>query len=397
MARNPASSSRETTPQMQPAAAPGGVHAATEATMFQVLTKSMDRFVASIAEQTARAARTAATPLMQEEGSPMSATPRMMSMKVSWSQMPELVTSRPGEIDSWFMTLEGRLVAAQVPREQWAAKFMECPCVQEDLKTRIREQCGNVMDYALLRSVMLERHGPPQPTGFFSDMIWNVRGSYGDEVAEELFKWRALHNRAAEDHGRALIQVDDLIYPFIRAFPTAIAQRLRRKICLVMVQPEPLKQLINLAPIAPETPSATTTTPVHLIQCPTEDCCPGCGSSSTAVTKAKRRIVTACQAPVAFAAPVRKQARMQSNLPNSAVQGPNSTQSSNCLGCGGRCLQRNLCPAFDKTCFKCGKSGHFGNVCRNPNPRPPQQQQQNQSRTFPQRNFRFGPKPNGDR
>ena len=35
-----------------------------------------------------------------------------------------------------------------------------------------------------------------------------------------------------------------------------------------------------------------------------------------------------------------------------------------CIGCGKSCKSRSMCPAYKKSCHKCGKPGHFSYVCK---------------------------------
>lgn len=43
---------------------------------------------------------------------------------------------------------------------------------------------------------------------------------------------------------------------------------------------------------------------------------------------------------------------------------PMHQQQRRCQGCGKSCTDRTKCPAFNLTCFKCGKIGHIKPVCR---------------------------------
>jgi hypothetical protein len=57
---------------------------------------------------------------------PVTPAPVVPSSRISWAQMPSLDLSHPGELDDWFIALEGRLRASLVPESHWAEKFMEC-------------------------------------------------------------------------------------------------------------------------------------------------------------------------------------------------------------------------------------------------------------------------------
>ena len=51
--------------------------------------------------------------------------------------MPSLDLSRPGELDYWFIALEGRLRASLIPESHWEKKFMKCPGVDEAVNMRV--------------------------------------------------------------------------------------------------------------------------------------------------------------------------------------------------------------------------------------------------------------------
>ena len=57
--------------------------------------------------------------------------------KVNWTHFPALDLGKAGELDFWFVSLEARFRAAQIPEHAWADKFMQCPVVDESVKMRI--------------------------------------------------------------------------------------------------------------------------------------------------------------------------------------------------------------------------------------------------------------------
>ena len=73
--------------------------------------------------------------------------------------------------------------------------------------------------------------------------------------------------------------------------------------------------------------------------------------------------------PSSEVAPIFQQQRQNNKakfLPKSSPQKP----GTNCVGCGHAFHPkgRSACPAWQKTCRKCGKPNHFSSVCRSSNP-----------------------------
>ena len=51
------------------------------------------------------------------------------------------------------------------------------------------------------------------------------------------------------------------------------------------------------------------------------------------------------------------------NTYNQYNTGRPQTPQQNCGKCGRRCLSGSICPAFHQQCHRCGKLGHFKNMC----------------------------------
>ena len=172
-----------------------------------------------------------------------------LTKSINWSQMPKLDLARPGELDFWFISLEGRLRAAQVPESHWAEKVMECPGVDESVKMRLRQLPS--MEYALIRQSILKDHGPIDPMDFFLRAIHRVKGTYREDVREQLTRLLTVFNRAAADEQRPGMSQRDLCYPFLESFPASVSQRLEQQLALVFVQDDPFAHLFRLSPARP--------------------------------------------------------------------------------------------------------------------------------------------------
>ena len=269
---------------------------------------------------------------------------------------------------------------------------MECPKVDESVKMRIREL--PTPDYALIRSTILQEHGPIDPVGYFGREMFRVKGTFREEVRESLMRLLTVYNRAAEDHGREVLTAKNVMYPFLEAFPPAISRQLEQQLALVSVQPEPFEHLFRLAPARP---IDTSPAPLHLVQSPTPRL------DSTSARTAKKRalspeasLTSAITALVTRVDQLTKQPR-----PSFAPRANFVPVKGGCPGCGGRCANRSAeCPAYNRTCFQCGTQGHFATVCRKPaeSQPPPHQPQSSQPHRFnPNRSFRGGPNRNGRR
>ena len=296
------------------------------------------------AVQAATTGQAAPTP-----GTPTPPTPTT-TKSINWSQMPKLDLARPGELDFWFISLEGRLRAAQVPEPHWAEKVMECPGVDESIKMRIRQLPS--MEYGLIRQSILKEHGPIDPMGFFLRAIHRVKGTYREEIREQLTRLLTVYNRAAADDERSGLTQRDLCYPFLDAFPATVGRQLEQQLALVFVQDDPFEHLFRLSPARPAEPAALNYT------APASDFSPyDMGPQRTIPTGPKRRAAEPSVA-AALMALTERMDRMDSRAPKQR------RMTGDCRGCGGHCANRaNDCPAYGRTCFGCNRVGHFANVC----------------------------------
>ena len=135
---------------------------------------------------------------------------------INWTLMPSLDLGRPGELDYWFIAFEGRLRAAQLPTVRWAEKFSRMP------QSRRIDQNANPEsphpDYGLIRSTILQEHGPIDPVGYFEP---------GDVPRQRNFPGRSprIVNAASDSlqssgRGSRPRSSDgkNVMYPFLEAF-----------------------------------------------------------------------------------------------------------------------------------------------------------------------------------
>jgi hypothetical protein len=102
----------------------------------------------------------------QTQRTPVPETPASIDTryKVNWTHCPALDLGKGGELDFWFISLEARLRAAQIPENAWADKFMQCPMVDEAVKMRILGLAD--LTYPKIRASILKEHGPIDPVNF---------------------------------------------------------------------------------------------------------------------------------------------------------------------------------------------------------------------------------------
>lgn len=270
------------------------------------------------------------------------------------------------------------MASALVAPHFWAEKFLECPGVNEDIKARVREFAPR--DYAEIRSKILAKHGPTRAPSFFMEQLHQVRGTTGTEVSNKLLNLRTLYNRAAEDAGKQSLTLEDLLYCFASAFPSATADALRKQIRGVSSRADPFEELVNLAPDG-------KTTTVHFVTDTTSTTNP---SGAVGPSRSKRQQPLPADIASLTAAVLnqikRQRPSFDPDFARTAQANPSPPSSNfaprqgNCSGCGRNCQSRDACPAYGKPCFKCGKMNHFSSVCRNP--------VQPQNRPQQTRNFR---------
>jgi hypothetical protein len=271
--------------------------------------------------------------------------------KVNWTHFPALELGKAGELDFWFISLEARLRAAQIPESAWADKFMQCPVVDEAVKMRIIGL--EALTYSTIRASILKEYGPIDPINFYRRAMFKVKGSNREEVRDRLTQLLAAHNRAAVDSRRESWSMTDLCYPFVGAFPPAVSEQLEQQMALVFIQPDPFTHLFRLAPTQ-SLPAAT----LHLVhpQVPTVPT-----PAQRPKVPAQKRKNTELQGVLAALVDLLPKQKMQRRF-----QGAEANPQ--CGKCGGRCFDRGACPANNVTCFKCNKTGHFASVCRGSRP-----------------------------
>jgi len=242
------------------------------------------------------------------------------------------------------------LKAARIPEEKWASKLMECPKIGDELKRRLAGLEDS--SYDGIRRHCLTTYGPVDPVGYFRSQMFSVKGATREEVMEKLEDARALHNRAARLAKKTEWEDDDLLYPFVNAFPEAIATKLRQEMASAIRNGNPLQELVSRAPsIGDAVPEEDKALPLV-------------GQVEGQSKNMKKR-----QAPeVDLVAEVRRLERKieRVNRPQPSQSRPPIVARRPCFKCGGTCAGSAACPAQNRTRFNCGKVGHMANSCRAP-------------------------------
>ena len=251
--------------------------------------------------------------------------------RVSWSNFPKLDLSEADKLESWFLSFEARMQAARAPEENWMARFLECPEIDESVKARVRS--FEVTTYQELRLTLLKEHGPIDPINYYRRAMYRVKGVSREEIREQLIDLFIKHNRACFDEGREALRLKDLCYPFINAFSATIRHDLEQKLALVFAQVEPFEHLFRMAP------SKQDVTEINFMQS-------NVGPVATSSQRQSNRVVS-----------FKRFRQNGNNLSN---------KQRSCLGCGGLCKDRNNCPAQALKCFNCNRMGHIKKVCSSP-------------------------------
>lgn len=282
---------------------------------------------------------------------------------MSWNQLPKLDLAVCAELDSWFLSFEARMAAARVPEEYWAAKFVECPSVDESLKVRVRGM--EPFTYFTLRRKILQEHGPIDPVNYFKREMYRVRGNNAEDVRETLTKLLTLHNRAAQDDGSQGLRERDLCYPFLEAFPSSVQSSLERQLALIFAQEQPFEHLYRLAPSKKVAVEECQVAEEYL----TEQT--GLEDSQGAHNELADALALVLQ-QVRRSQPRTQDRKRRRVAPKSQpLSKGNSVPLGGeraCWGCGGTCMDRVSCPARGKKCSSCRGMGHFARVCRKGTP-----------------------------
>ena len=270
---------------------------------------------------------------------------------MSWVDFPKW----PGKcdrVDAWFQSLEAKFKAARIKEDKWASKLMECPKIGDELKRRL----AGLEDpsYEGVRKHCLETYGPVDPVGFFRSQIYSVKGSTREEVLEKLEDARALHNRAARMVGRHEWEDSDLLYPFVNAFPEAVATKLRQEMASASRNGSPLQELVSKAPSVGD---AVAEEDKEL---------PLVGQVQGEVQTSKKRKAPQDDPLVAEIRELRKALKTSTATNGSRPAAPFPTSRRQCSNCGGMCAGSTACPAQGRTCHNCGRMGHLRRVCRAP-------------------------------
>ena len=276
---------------------------------------------------------------------------------LSWTDFPKW----PGKcdrVDAWFQSLEAKFKASRIPEEKWASKLMECPKIGDELKRRL----AGLEDptYEGIRRHCLNTYGPVDPVGFFRSEIYSVKGTTREDVLGKLEDARALHNRAARMAGKHEWEDDDLLYPFVNAFPEAIATKLRQEMASAIRNGNPLQELVSRAPsvgdvVAEEDKALPLVGRVGQVQAQEE--------SRRRKAPEADLIAEVRELKKAFKANTAANNRNWSRPPPVVARRP-------CFNCGGTCAGSAACPASSRACHNCGKVGHFQSACRAPRKRP---------------------------
>ena len=313
---------------------------------------TLERIIAAAvasAVQAERAVAAEATP--QPAQAPSAPQVTVLEKALSWTDFPKW----PGKcdrVDAWFQSLEAKLKASRIPEEKWASKLMECPKIGDELKRRLAGLEDST--YEGIRRHCLSTYGPVDPVGFFRSQMFSVKGTTREEVMEKLEDARALHNRAARLAKKTEWEDEDLLYPFVNAFPEAIATKLRQEMASAIRNGNPLQELVSRAPsigdVVPEEDKGKELPLVGQVE----------------VKNIKKRKA----AEVDLVAEVQELKKLVKANRVPSQPRPPIVARRPCFKCGGTCAGSAACPASNRTCFNCGKVGHMANTCRAPR-RPP--------------------------
>lgn len=244
----------------------------------------------------------------------------------------------------------------------------------EHLKSRVREELAapaNDLAYSELRKRFLKEFGPIEPIAFYKRRLHHLQCATASEAKERITSLLELHNRAAKDEeGESALRPKSLCYCFMDALPVTLRKHLEGNYSLASTDPQPLEKLFKMAKAKEDA------------DCVTENAF----------------LTQTCSGRVEAAGKPRKRSRATSDnaslsnvltlLAQKLDRGPARRPPGNpCPNCGrATCFSPSMCPAQGRECYRCHKTGHFGNVCRSTAgtgaPRAPGQFNGNGQRSF---------------
>lgn len=302
---------------------------------------------------------------------------------IKWADMAKLDTSKPEELDAWFIQFEQRVRKYGVTEDLWVAAFVSCEACPAGIRNHLLQE--GEQTYKELRRAALKAYGLIEPVSELRLKINTVQGRDRDEVQNKLLQWMLLYNRAVEDYnsGHRVVagpaaeippmQRFELVAPFVAAFPSAARVELQKHLRAAYASPDPLTYLYDYAPRA-ATSGALATVSRYVVE---EQESPRHVHYSTPAalesTDALRAHVRAMESKMdrmlnAMAgnrnkgAPPKKQGfnRVQKGPGKGA---PHGNGPQRCDRCGNNCPP-DKCPAMGAVCNKCGKKNHWERVCR---------------------------------
>lgn len=271
---------------------------------------------------------------------------------IKYTDLPMLTLTCPEQVDQWFVDFEQRLKAHQVEPRQQVACFATCDKVPVPIKTKY----SGVDSYEEIRRAILAEHGPVDPVGYFLAKVHLVRGQNRTDVLDELEKYMILHNRAAVDKGVPVLTRDNLVTPFLIAFPDEIKAELSRHHRAAANSGDALTYLLDYAP---EKRSENT---ALLAQMKVEPSTPAVESEMAALMPMVAQEVAKALSNAGVMNGQLRDSYSRVGYQSRFQKG--RLPDGRCTRCGTKCLP-GACRAQGQDCRKCGGKGHFARVCRN--------------------------------
>lgn len=285
-------------------------------------------------------------------------TTMVASRALNWSDIPPY-PGRCDRLDAWFCLLEGKFISAKIPEDLWPEKIAECPKIGEQMKKKLAAMHNHEdITYKDIRKYFLKLDGPLDPTGYFRNQIFHVKGTNGEDVMKQLQDALVLLNRAAVDEGVEQWKDRDLVTAFVGAFPEEISVELKKNMRMVLAMEDPLNELVIRAPEKGRNDIEDIPL-VAAIDRTTVTKNNYCKSNKENKNNTEDPLIAAING-------MRNDLNNQmSSLARTVTNPPRrvTPYPGNCRGCGGRCPDRTRCPASGKTCNFCGGLHHFASQC----------------------------------